>query len=307
MLVFSNKNEQRDMTSSANFSFQERTKRVVIADSGATKTDWCFVENGEIGKRFETKGISPVYQSQEEIAEEIQQRVYPAFNDVPLDAVYFYGTGCIPEKTESVRNALSCNFAVSEIHVYSDLIAAAHALCGHEPGIACILGTGSNSCQWDGKEAVKQISPLGFILGDEGSGANLGKLLVGDALKNQLTPGLKEKLMKQYNLTPAIIIDKVYRQPFPSRFLAALAPFLLENISDESIWRIVEKSFSDFFERNVMQYDYRSSKVHFTGSIAWYFADVLRRTAAKKEIRIGKIEKSPMAGLIEYHIPHNIK
>lgn len=274
---------------------------VLIADSGATKTDWLLARNGEIVKRFSTKGISPVYQSQEEIAEEIKQNVYPILKDKPIASIHFYGSGCIPEKTTMVRNALYQSFPIDEIDVYSDLIAAAHALCGHEPGIACILGTGSNSCQWNGKEVVKQISPLGFILGDEGSGGTLGKLLVGDALKNQLSEGLKEKLLEQYNLTPATIIDKVYRQPFPSRFLASLSPFLLEHIEDKTIRRILEKSFTDFFERNVMQYDYRKNKVNFTGSIAFYFAEILYEIASKKGIEIGKIEKSPMEGLVEYY------
>lgn len=274
---------------------------ILIADSGATKTDWCLTKNGEIIHRFESKGISPVFQSQEEIAEEIKLHVYPVFKKLEIGAVYFYGTGCIPEKIQSVKNAILQSFQVKTIEVYSDLIAATHSLCGHKPGIACILGTGSNSCEWTGTEIVKQVSPLGFILGDEGSGAALGKLLVSDALKNQLPKELKEKFLSEYGLTQATIIDKVYRQPFPSRFLAALAPFLLKNISNEAIQKIVIKSFSDFFERNVMQYDYRENKVNFVGSIAFYFADILRKVANEKGIEIGKIEKSPMPGLIEYY------
>lgn len=274
---------------------------VLIADSGATKTDWCLTCNGEIIQRFESKGISPVFQTQEEIAEEIKRHVYPVFKKSEIEAVYFYGTGCIPEKIQSVKNAISQSFQVNLIEVYSDLIAAAHSLCGHSSGIACILGTGSNSCEWDGKDIVKQVSPLGFILGDEGSGAHLGKLLVGDALKNQIPEELKESLLEKYNLSQATIIDRVYRQPFPSRFLASLAPFLLENIDHLGIHRIVVASFSDFFERNVAQYNYRENKVNFVGSIAWHFAEILRDVAGEKGIEIGKIEKSPMPGLVEYY------
>ena len=163
------------------------------------------------------------------------------------------------------------------------------------------MGTGSNSCEWSGKEIVKQVSPLGFILGDEGSGASLGKQLVSDALKNQLSEELKEEFLAEYNLTQATIIDKVYKQPFPSRFLATLAPFLLKHIEDKAVRRIVERSFSDFFERNVMQYNYRKNKVNFVGSVAWYFADILREVAQQKEIEIGKIEQSPMPGLVDYY------
>ena len=276
-------------------------KQILIADSGATKTDWCLTCAGEILQRFSGKGISPVYQTEEEIAGEISDYVFPLLKEREIDAIHFYGTGCIPEKTALVGNAIHHSFPIDSIDVYSDLIAAAHSLCRHQPGIACILGTGSNSCEWSGSEIIHQVSPLGFILGDEGSGAALGRQLVGDALKNQLTPGLKEKLLEEYNLTPVHIIERVYRQPFPSRFLASLAPFLLEHIDDKSIRRIVSDGFSGFFERNVMQYDYRKNKVHFVGSVAWYFSDILKEVAADKEIVVEKIEQSPMHGLIEYY------
>ena len=277
------------------------TKNILIADSGATKTDWCLTQNGAEQQRFFTKGISPIYQTEEEIAKEISENVFPQLKGQKIDAVRFYGSGCIPEKIPLVKNAIAYSFKHSDIEVYSDLIAAAHALCGRTSGIACILGTGSNSCEWDGEKITNQVSPLGFILGDEGSGGALGKLLVGDALKNQLTPGLKEKLLQKYNLTPADIIDNVYRKPFPSRFLASLTPFLLENIDDATIRRIVEKGFSDFFERNVMQYDFQKNSVNFVGSIAWYYAPILKSVAEAKGIRIGKIEQSPMQGLTEYY------
>ncbi len=149
--------------------------------------DWCLVRGKEILQRFSAKGISPVYQSEEEIALEIKEHVFPMLTDTAVGAIHFYGTGCIPEKIPLVRNAIYRSFPIDVIHVYSDLIAAAHSLCGHDHGIACILGTGSNSCEWDGEKIRKQTSPLGFILGDEGSGAALGKQLVADALKNQLT------------------------------------------------------------------------------------------------------------------------
>ncbi|HOV71408.1 MAG TPA: ATPase [Dysgonamonadaceae bacterium] len=276
-------------------------EEILIADSGATKTDWCVAKNGEILFRFTGKGISPVYQSEDEITEEIQKNVYPLLKNRPIDAVYFYGSGCIPEKTAVVRNAIYQSLPVETIEVYSDLVGAAHALCGHEAGIACILGTGSNSCEWDGKTIVKHIPPLGFILGDEGSGAVLGKLLLSDALKNRLSPGLKEKLLEQYGLTQGIIIDRVYKQPFPSRFLASFSPFILENIEDPTIRRIVNTNFSDFLERNIMQYHYRENKVNFVGSIAFHYADYLKETADSKGIRIGTIYASPMEGLVRYY------
>lgn len=279
-----------------------KEKVLLIADSGATKADWCLVRGREIIQRFTSKGISPVFQTGEEMTREIRENVLPSLGQVPIRGIYFYGSGCIPKNVPIVREVLQAVFPLETIEVHSDLIAAAHALCGREAGIACILGTGSNSCEWDGTRVVKHISPLGFILGDEGSGATLGKQLVSDALKNRLTKGLKEALLEEYGLTPSLVIDKVYRQPFPSRFLASLSPFLIKHIDDPSIHRLLHQGFSDFFERNVMQYDYQNNRVNFVGSIAWHYEDLLKKVAAEKGIQVGKIAQSPIDGLIEYHL-----
>lgn len=275
--------------------------KTLIADSGASKTDWSLLQNEEVVLSFITNGISPIYQTQKEISEEIKKYVYPQLQEKTPDAIFFYGSGCIPEKIECVKSTIKYSFPTSKIKVYSDLVAAAHALCGKEAGIACILGTGSNSCEWNGKRIVKQVSPLGFILGDEGSGAYMGKLLVGNMLKNQLPKEIIEKFMKQYDLTPALIIENVYRKPFPSRFLASISPFLLQNIENDAVLSIVKKSFTDFFQRNVMQYNYKKHKVNFVGSIAHHYATILKAIALENGITIGKIEQSPMEGLIEYY------
>jgi N-acetylglucosamine kinase-like BadF-type ATPase len=273
----------------------------LIADSGATKTDWCLIKGNEILKHYSGKGISQVFQTEDQISNEIHNNVFPEFKEWNISKIHFYGSGCIAENIPIVKSAIFKIFPIETIEVYSDLIAAAHSLCGHKPGIACILGTGSNSCEWDGNRIINQISPLGFILGDEGSGAYIGKKLIGDALKNQLTPGLKELLLDEYELTPSIIIDKVYRQPFPSRFLASLSPFISKHLDDESIRQIVINSFNDFFKRNIMQYNFSEKSVNFVGSIAWYYSDILKETAQLNGIITGKILKSPMIGLIEYY------
>ena len=273
----------------------------LIADSGATKTSWCLSIEGQLHQQYNSQGISPIYQSPKEIEEYIHRSVYPMFENKEIKAIYFYGTGCIPEKEEMMKSAIQRSFKVETIHIYSDLIAAVHALCGNQPGIACIMGTGSNSCEWDGEKIVKQISPLGFILGDEGSGADLGKRLVNNALKDQLPKEIKEAFLEEYKLTQNIIIDKVYKQPFPSRFLASLSPFLLKNIEVPEIRNIVTTSFTEFFEKNVMQYNYQNNKVNFVGSIAYYYKDILLEAAAQKSIEIGTIYKSPIEGLIEFY------
>lgn len=277
---------------------------ILIADSGSTKTDWCVVENGEFLQQIFTKGTNPFFQSEEEISNEIATTLLPRLKSDEPDAVYFYGAGCgFPDKIATMRRAIAQHLKVKgEIEVNTDMLAAARGLCGHTPGIACIMGTGSNSCYYNGQDIVANVSPLGFILGDEGSGAYLGKLLVGDLLKNQMTPGLKEKFLKQFDLTPADIIDRVYRQPFPNRFLASLSPFLAQNMDEPCVHNLVLNSFKAFLKRNVMQYDgYQHEKVHFIGSVAFHYKEVLIKAAYETGIQVGNIIKSPMEGLIKYH------
>ena len=168
-------------------------------------------------------------------------------------------------------------------------------------GYCLYLGTGSNSCYYDGKNIVTNVSPLGFILGDEGSGAVLGKLLVGDILKNQMTPGLKEKFLEQFNLTPAEIIDRVYRKPFPNRFLASFSPFLVQHLDEPVIRELVLNSFKKFLKRNVMQYDYQHAPVHFIGSVAFYYRELLSEACKIMGVHLGTIIQSPMEGLIKFH------
>ena len=277
---------------------------ILIADSGSTKTDWCVVEKGELVQQIFTKGTNPFFQSEEEISNEIATALLPELKTNEFDAVYFYGAGCgFPDKIAVVHRALTKHLNVAgDVEVATDMLAAARGLCGREAGIACIMGTGSNSCYYDGESIVANVSPLGFILGDEGSGACLGKLMVGDLLKNQMTPELKEKFLAQFNLTPADIIDRVYRKPFPNRFLASLSPFLAQNISDPCVHDLVLNSFKAFFKRNIMQYEnYQNLKVNLIGSVAYYYKEVLAEAAEAMGIQLGTIIQSPMEGLIKYH------
>lgn len=274
---------------------------ILLADSGSTKTDWCLVDHGQSVLQVYTKGTNPFFQTEEEISKEIEKGLMPQLGSDIIDAVYFYGAGCaFPEKNTIVSSALAQHID-AQIEVGSDLLAAARALCGKEAGIACIMGTGSNSCFYDGEDIVDNVSPLGFILGDEGSGATLGKLLVGDCLKNQLSPVLQAKFFKQFNMTRAEILDRVYKQPFPNRFLASLSPFLAQNIKEQEIHDLVLNSFLAFFKRNVMQYDYKNYKVHLIGSVAYFYQDILLEAANEMGIKLGRIIQSPMKGLVNYH------
>lgn len=274
---------------------------ILIADSGSTKTSWSLLKNKEATKSCNTGGINPFFLNEEEIHKILA-------NEYTLDVkgireIYFYGAGCaLPEKKQILRNALKSFFKIDAIHVESDLLGAARSLCGTESGIACILGTGSNSCYYNGKEIELNISPLGYILGDEGSGAVLGKKLVADILKRQLPDVIIKDFFETYSITPAEILENVYRKTFPNRFLAQFTRFIASHIENESIERIVSSSFEDFFIRNVYQYPQcKTNPVNFTGSIASVFHHVLERVAGRLDIRIGVVSQNPMRGLLEYH------
>ncbi len=275
----------------------------LIADSGSTKTEWCLCDGAQVAKRLCTGGINPVYQTGNDITAQLREELLPGMEGLPVpEQIHFYGAGCITQKIPAVEQALRAVFPKTEvIEVSSDMLGAARSLCGHEPGIACILGTGSNSCEYDGENITANIPPLGFILGDEGSGACLGKHLVADLLKNRLPAELKAVFLEKYALDQGSIIDRVYRQPMPNRFLASLTPFIAEHLHYPQMRQLVVSAFTAFLQRNVMQYDWKGKAVHFTGSIAYHFSVPLAEAAARCGIQPGKIEKTPMEGLIMYH------
>ena len=275
---------------------------IILVDSGSTKTDWCL-QDGAKAERVRTAGMNPYFQSEEEMVQTLQTQLLPTVTDAKaVEAVYFYGAGCASTAVnEKVARAIAHFFPVS-IEVQSDLMAAARALCGREAGIACIMGTGSNSCAYDGKRITAHVPPMGYILGDEGSGAVLGKLLVGDVVKHQLPASVEEAFYQETGLSESAILEKVYRQPFPNRFLASLVPFLKAHIEVQAVQQLVERSFEAFFVRNIAVYQPEAgSAVHFVGSIAYHFQAQLSRVAEAQGLRIGRIMQSPMEGLIHYH------
>lgn len=278
---------------------------LLIADSGSTGTDWCLIGHDQTVE-IRTRGINPFMEESNDIALMIKQELIPQL-PLPPTAIYFYGAGCIHKGKETVQAALADAFRNIQTEVESDLLAAARALCHHSPGIACIMGTGSNSCYYNGHDIVNNISPLGFILGDEGSGAVLGKRFMGSLLKNQFSADIKQSFMNEYQLTPADIIEKVYRQPYPNRFLASFVPFILKNIECPEIRAMVLDEFESFITRNILQYPQAwHLPIHFTGSIAWYFSDILEEALVKHQLKRGTITASPMQELIGYHQKNEI-
>ncbi len=252
---------------------------------------------------FKTEGINPYFQTEEDIRSNVADTLLPQMGQLlwvgSVTKIYFYGAGCTPEKSPVVASALKAVFRHAQVEVYSDMMGAARALLKHSEGVACILGTGSNSCHYDGEKFVKNVPALGFILGDEGSGAVLGKRLVADLLKNQLTNDLKELFLKEYNLTQADIIDRVYRQPFPNRYLASLSKFCADHLDNPMIRELVYEHFQTFVKRILRQYP--SVPVGFVGSIAYYYKPILTQVLANNHIQVADIVQSPMEGLIAYH------
>lgn len=277
---------------------------ILIADCGSTKIDWCVVNDGKVVEQIFTSGINALLMTEEQIRETLAAELAEKVKGNAIESVYYYGAGCLfDDICANVRRAIAHNVPTAKtIEAHSDLLAAARALCGQNEGIACILGTGSNSCYYNGKEIVDNVSPLGYILGDEGSGAVLGKLLVGDVLKNQLPKELCEKFLAEYDLDRQKIIEGVYKKPAANRFLASLSPFLIKNIEEPAIHRLVLNAFKSFFVRNIENYsNYKSMPVSFVGSVAFYYKDVLAEAAKALDITIGTIIKSPMEGLVKYH------
>lgn len=276
---------------------------ILLADSGSTKTDWCVVDNGQSTKEIKTRGTNPFFQTEDEISQEILTSLVPHLPTTNIEEVFFYGAGCTPEKLSILEVALKRHLNITgRCEVATDMLAAARSLCGHQPGIACILGTGSNSCAYDGEKITKNVSPLGFILGDEGSGAVLGKTLVGDVLKNQLPQAVINRFHEKFPFTNAEIIDRVYRQKLPNRFLAGFVPFLAENIDEPAVYNLVVDSFRRFLVRNVRQYEgWNTLPIGFNGSIAYYYRRPLEDALKAEGMTLGQIIQTPMEGLVAYH------
>ncbi|MBQ9339153.1 MAG: ATPase [Paludibacteraceae bacterium] len=276
---------------------------ILLADSGSTKTHWCLMTANGQSSEFFTDGINPFLQTTDAMRNTIQLQFLPQIAHLlwagTITHIFFYGAGCTPEKKKFVAAALQACFKKSEVCVESDMIGAVHGLLGSEAGIACILGTGANSCYYDGKQVVKNVPALGYILGDEGSGAVLGKRLVADVLKNQLGDDLKEQFLSRFNVTQADIVEHVYRQPFPNRYLANFSRFCADNISDPRIYKLVYNHFDYFAKRILPQYP--KSPVGFVGSIAYYYQDILKKVLCDNGFETGKILQSPMEGMKEFH------
>lgn len=272
---------------------------ILIADSGSTKTSWTTIKGKLIGPVRETAGINPVRDKENTIRQVINE--IKDFPEEKVQAVRFYGAGCIPPYSTSVKHILQDTFPDAEIFVESDMMGSAIALCGHKEGIACILGTGANSCLFDGKKIVKQTPALGFILGDEGSGASLGKRLVGDIFKKQMPEAIQKAFDEELGLTQTEIIDHVYRQPQANLFLSSLVPFIDRHICDPAVEALVIDEFRRFLNRNIRNYQRLDLPVNFVGGITNSFAPQLRKAIKLEGMLMGETLQKPIRKMAEYH------
>ena len=277
---------------------------MLIADSGSTKTDWAWIENGSIVHRATTAGINPVHQTEEDI-EKVVLQLFPRKEitiNYHLSTINYYGSGCIPEKKGGVEKVLKKVFPEAEkIEVENDLLGAARAVCQHQEGLACILGTGSNSCYYDGENVVENVPPLGYILGDEGSGAVLGELFLNALFKGSLPASMKEDFLQKSALTYPEIIQRVYREPMANRFLASTSLYIYEHLDVPALRELVKDNFRAFFRKNIAKYQRPDLSIGAIGSIAYHYRELLQEVATEEGYTLGKVTKSPMEGLVAFH------
>ena len=295
---------------------------ILIADSGSTKTDWTLLNpsapqgNGVIAT-FHTQGITPVHQTPEQIRQIIGQELMQQLSSFPRASlinsgvletpllsnlsVVFYGSGCTPAHAPHMRQLLISVLSSQNVEVYSDLMGAARALCGRSEGIACILGTGANSCLYDGEKIVQNTPALGYILGDEGSGAVLGRLFMNAIFKNPDFAAIRDEYLAKEKMTQADIIRKVYHESLANRFLATTSLFIREHIDNPLLQQLVVGNFRSFFRCNISPYGRQDLTVSFVGSMAQNYLSQLEQAASQEGFRLGTIVQSPLEGLVDYH------
>ena len=276
---------------------------ILIADSGSTKTDWRLMDEGREITRIQTKGFNPYYQQLDEMLVEIETALIPELDTGKVNTIYFYGAGCsTSERQKKISDSLSPYFKKATIFVHSDLVGAARAVSGNQPGIVCILGTGSGSCRYDGENIIENIPSLGFILGDEGSGAWLGKKMVTDFLRGHMPKKSMETIKEKLQIDKETILEHVNHKPMPSRYLAGFAKFISENCDQTYFYQLLFDSFTAFAKNYITRYqNYDDLTCHFVGSIAFHNQEMLHNVASYNGFTIGNVIKSPIDGLTTYH------
>lgn len=278
---------------------------ILLAESGSTKTDWRLLNGATVETIVQTDGINPYFRNTKQIVDLLKEQLAPNLVANTVTEIYYYGTGITDDsKRNIVAEALREVFKnVAKLEIESDIIAAARGLFGKSAGIACILGTGSNSCFFDGSKITFQVPPLGFWLGDEGSGGHLGKQLVLSYLHKEMSNEVRQLFEAKFGVFDRMpVIENAYQKPNPNRYFASFSPFLLENVTHPEIEKLIENSFRLFFEKYLLKYpDVEKMPVGFVGSVAHYYRSFLENEAATHGIEIKQILKSPMEGLVAFY------
>ena len=273
----------------------------IIAESSATRTEWAFVDGTTIVEHAYTSGMNPYFQTRRELSHSIRLELPETFFHKKIEHIYFYGAGCAnQEKCKIMASSLIAQFR-APVTVQSDLLGAARGLWVHKPGVACIIGTGSNSCYYDGNKIVKNVPPLGYILGDEGSSAYLGKMFLADILKGIAPKDLSLDFYERHNVTSNMLLNEIYSGAMPSRGLARYGMFLSEHLDNQYVYELVYKGFKLFFERNIGAYDYKNNPVGIVGGTAMKFKKILEKAAKDYGAELAKIIPASMPGLIQFH------
>lgn len=275
----------------------------LIAESGGTKTQWCGVSQSNETEIVSTIGLNPNFVSEETIMEVVSTKVLPAIGNPDVDEVWFYGAGCAGKAMENkIISAIGSVLQSAAIHVFSDLAGAARGLLGRKNGYICMIGTGSNSGYYDGNNITVNVPPLGFILGDEGSGAAMGKRLLADFLRGIMPHDLAVEFRIIYGAEKDEIVSNVYRGVFPSRYIGGFVQFLKAHISDPYCRNFVKKAFGEFVERNLKLYKTTGkTEIAVTGSVAWHFREILEEVFIENDFIITELIPGPIEGLIRYH------
>ncbi|MGZ6523173.1 MAG: N-acetylglucosamine kinase [Bacteroidia bacterium] len=284
---------------------------ILIADSGSTKTDWRLIDDQKQIYQYATQGINPYFKTSDEIAAIVDDELIPQLSknlkpgtQYPISNIFFYGAGCgADQKKEIVHSALSKEFPGAKIIIETDLLGAARSVCGATKGMAAILGTGASTCYYDGINIVEKIPSLGYILGDEGSGAHIGKTFIQAYLNKEMPANLSDRFYERFKLGKDEILDAVYKQPMPNRFLASFSKFIYQNLKEQFVVDMVAGCFGEFFDKHICKYQkHKEVKLSCVGSVAFYYSNILRAVALNKGVNIDTIIETPIAGLTLYHL-----
>ena len=275
---------------------------ILIADSGSTKCEWCLLVNGK-KKTVLTPAMSPYFVTGDEMIQILSKQLLPKIKNTSIDQLHFYGTGLgNPANIDIMKKVFKTLFPKTKTSINTDLLGIARASCGHEKGIACILGTGSNACYYNGKKIVSISPGLGYVLGDEGSGAYLGKKVIQYYLYKTFDEDLMSRFQKRFGETHASILENIYKKPLANRYMASFAIFLAENRGHFMIENIIEDGLNDFFFTHLYKFkESWTQPIHFVGSVGFGFRDVLKELCNSYELELGKVLKTPMPGLVAFH------